>query len=149
MTQSLLALEDGLAAGTGAVELSSATRLADEMARHVTRNVGGVRWATRPTASWVLGSKIAIVSGIAAALRLLADGLGTGATAGIEGAIVVEDEIARVVLSAPEATTALYLDTCAALGAYSEGRVGLSTVASTSSVAIVWARRLIAVPPAS
>ena len=141
LTAYLLALESGLACPGRSVNLSTAIELAGEMATHVTRNVGGFRWHCEGTDTMVFGSKPAAVVEIAAALSLIAEGLGDGATRGIVGRLTLEGESAVLTLSAPEATEDVYHETCAGLAPYAREGDGRSIAKMSTCVSLRWQRR--------
>ena len=140
LTRYLFVLESSLTQIGDTVELAGAIDLADQLALHVTRAVGGVRWRLEAPATTVVDTKVAMVTGLAAALRLIAEGLGAGASRGIDGSVALSPRSATVTLSAPEGAAEIYRATGAALHAYAKVASALSVAATGSHVAMRWRR---------
>jgi len=140
LTRHLLALEATLTASGGPACIDDAIDAADALARHVTRDVGGVRWQRDETPALVADTRAAAVIGIAAGLRLLAEGLTPGATRGIDAEVRLRATSAEIVLVAPEATAAIYRAAGAELRSCTPSGRGLSVESSARGLTLVWRR---------
>lgn len=140
LTRHLLALEATLVAGGGPASLDDAIDAADALARHVTRDVGGVRWRRDEMHAHVADNRAAAVIGIAAGLRLLAEALPPGATRGIDAEVRLRATAAEIALVAPEATAAIHRAAGAELRSCTPSGSGLSVETSARGLTLVWRR---------
>lgn len=95
---------------------------------------------SRADAAAVVGTRVATVTGIAGALRSLAEGLAAGASHGIDGAVTLRRGAAEIALRAPEGSTRIYRATAAALSVHAPGGTGFSVEARRTHLAMTWSR---------
>ncbi len=140
LTRHLLALEATLVAGGGPASLDDAIDAADALARHVTRDVGGVRWHRDGTHPRVAGTRSAAVIGIAAGLRLLAESLGPGARRGIDAEVRQRATSAEITLVAPGATAAIHRAAGAELRSCTPSGGGFAVETGERGLTLIWRR---------